>query len=218
LLTIALATLAAPAVSQEPALLLGNYHDSPVFYETQPVPYYLVDNKELLHKNQLKLWHFPAVDVTDWNWKTGGISDFSWWIQVEELRFLLPLLKSDDVKDRELARKWFWSWYDSNNKDARGNQARWREPMSASYRAMVLVYFLKTEDLREDSSDKIRAGLREVIHQHQEYLIDPAHFNTKSNHGLVESFGLLEVTRVFPHTEYENTGMDRMLLITRKFF
>jgi hypothetical protein len=215
-LVYALIASASPARSQEPADLLGNHHESPVYYETQPVPYFLVDNKELLHENKLKLWNFPVVDVTGWNWRSGGIDDFSWWIQVEELRFLLPLLKSDDAKDRKLARKWFRGWYDSNKNDSRGNKARWREPMSAAFRGMVLVYFLKTEELREDSNNELRAMIREVIHQHQEFLLDPAHYDTNSNHGLVESFGLLEVTRVFPHTEYENTGLDRLLEMSKR--
>lgn len=211
LLTLVLCVLAGQAGAQDPGVLLGNHHESPVYYEVHETPYFLAGNKTLLHEDKLKLWHFPVVDVTDWDWVTGGINDFSWWIQVEELRFLLPLLKSGDVSDRDLARSWFESWYDSNQRELRAGHARWREPMSAAYRGMVLVYFLKTEELRNDSNDRIRAHLREVIHQHQKFLIEPRNFNSQSNHGLVEAFGLIEVTRVFPNTEYELLGLDRLL-------
>ena len=210
-ITLALCALVVPAGAQDAGILLGNHHESPVYYEIHETPFFLAENKTLLHENKLKLWHFPVVDVTDWDWVTGGIDDFSWWIQVEELRFLLPLLKSGDVSDRDLAREWFESWYESMQGELRAGHARWREPMSAAYRGMVLVYFLKTEELRGDSSDLIRGQLRKVIHQHQEYLVEKRHFNANSNHGLVEAFGLLEVTRVFPNTEYELLGLDRLL-------
>jgi hypothetical protein len=210
-ITLALCALVVPAGAEDPGLLLGNHHESPVYYEVHETPVFLLENKTLLYEDKLKLWHFPVVDVPDWNWITGGIDDYSWKIQVEELRFLLPLLKSGDLSDRELAREWFESWYKSNQTELRAGHARWREPMSAAYRGMVLVYFLKTEELCGDSNDLIRVKLREVIHQHQEFLIEERNFNSRSNHGLVEAFGLLEVTRVFPNTEYELLGVDRLL-------
>jgi len=205
-----------PAGAQEAVDLLGNHHDSPVFYEIQPTPYFLVDNVELLHQNKLKLWHFPVTDVTDFDWKTAEFTDLSWWIQIEELRFLIPLIKSGDEADWELARRWFMSWYESNRGDQKASRTRWREPMSAAYRGMVLVFFLKTEESRDSVDTDLRAKLREVIHQHQEFLAMPGHFNSNSNHGLVESFGLLEVTRVFPDTENENLGLDRLVTMARK--
>jgi hypothetical protein len=196
---------------------LGNHHNSPVYYETQPVPYFLEENGELLHQNRLKLWHFPVVDVAGWDWRRGGIDDMSWWVQVEELRFLLPLLKSGREEDLELARKWFRGWYESEiaTGTATGagkvNRARWREPMSAAYRGMVLLYFLKLEELRDELDTAMVTILRDALITHQEYLADPAHFNSNSNHGLVEAFGLLEVTRAFPNTDYEDLGLNRLI-------
>jgi hypothetical protein len=49
--------------------------------------------------------------------------------------------------------------------------------------------------------------------KHQKFLADPDHFNANSNHGLVESFSLLEITRTFPDTAYEELGLDRMIAI-----
>jgi hypothetical protein len=194
---------------------LGNHHESPVYYELAPTPAHLVENRELLHQNKLKLRGFPVVDVSDWNWKDGEIDNLSWWIQAEELRFLLPLIRSDRSEDRRLARKWFLSWYETYQQDSGDfNKARWREPMSAAYRGMVLVYFLKTEETRADGDEDVIGKLRETIHAHQEFLAQPKYFDSNSNHGLVEAFGLLEVTRVFPDSERENLALDRMLEIS----
>ncbi|MCK4775000.1 MAG: heparinase II/III family protein [Candidatus Krumholzibacteria bacterium] len=211
LLTLVFFAMVAPAGAQDPGSPLGNHHESPVYYEVHETPFFLAENKTLLHEDKLKLWHFPVVDVAEWDWVNGGINDFSWWMQVEELRFLLPLLKSGDVSDRDLAREWFESWYESNLRELPAGHARWRGAMSAAYRGMVLVYFLKTEELRDDSNDLFRSKLRESIHQHQEFLVKQLHFNSMSNHGLVIAFGLLEVTRVFPNTEFELLGLDRLI-------
>jgi hypothetical protein len=199
----------------EPQLVTGDYLDSPVYYELhEPAPY-LQDNRELLHRNQLSLRYFPEVDVTGFDWKNGGPDDFSWWIQVEELRFLLPLIRSTGVEDRELARAWFRSWYESNKTGTTEHRARWKYPMSAAYRAMVLVFLLKTERVAEEQDAGLIAMLREVILQHRDYLADAHNFESDNNHGLVEAFALLELCRVFPDGDLETAGLQRMLRITR---
>ncbi len=205
----------ALVTGETPRLVTGDYLDSPVYYEIQPPPPFLADNRELLHQNRLKLRYFPAVDVTGWDWVSGGLKDFSWWIQLEELRFLLPLIHSQQSADRELAREWFRSWYESNKTGALEHRARWKYPMSAAYRAMVLVFMLKTEQAGDGTDKELVAMLREVLLQHQEYLADAKNFESDNNHGMLESFALLELCRVFPNEDYENTGLNRMVQITR---
>jgi hypothetical protein len=199
----------------EAQLVTGDYLDSPVYYELHDPPLFLQANRELLHQNKLDLRYFPGVDVAGFDWKNGGLDDFSWWIQVEELRFLLPLIRSTGLEDRELARAWFRSWYESNKSGTTEHRARWQYPMSAAYRAMVLVYLLKTERVAVEQDSGLIAMLREAILQHQDFLADANNFESDNNHGLVEAFALLELCRVFPDRQLETAGLDRMLRITR---
>ncbi len=71
-------------------------------------------------------------DVTDWDWRNGGVDDLGWWIQVEELRFLLPLLKSGKPEDLDLAGSWFRSWYKAEMSFEDSNMSRWTEPGQAN--------------------------------------------------------------------------------------
>jgi len=215
---LVLAPLLSTAHAQKPPPnVRGNHLDYPVYYELN-VEDLLPHEENLSDLSVGLLWlrHYPPVDVTDFDWSRGGIDDYSWWIQVEELRFLLPFIESDLPERRTIAERWFKSWYASQAMDPDANGARWGEPMSASFRAMVLVLFLKTEETREEPNDDLIGLLRETIYQHQEYLANPGHFNSNSNHGLVEALGLLEVTRVFPDTTMERLGLERMYEIVEK--
>jgi hypothetical protein len=214
-LALLLAIRASGAVSDPSGPLHdGNHHDFPVYYELNREPL-LPHEKNLtaLHADTLYLRHYPGVDVSGFNWSRGGINDFSWWIQVEELRFLLPFIRSARPEDRLLAARWFLSWYESQRHNPFVNDARWGEPMSAAYRGLVLVYYLKVEESRSGPDAALARKLRETIRDHQEFLQEEQNFNDNSNHGLVESLGLLEVTRVFPDSELEETGLQRMLRI-----
>jgi hypothetical protein len=208
-----LTAASAPAQKPPPAAA-DNYLEYPVYYECQDEPLLPHEaNLENLHDGLLTLRHYPAVDVSDFDWSSGGIDELTWWVQVEELRFLLPFISSERGEDRDLAERWFKSWYVSHHLNPEANRARWGEPMSAAYRGMVLVYFLKTEEQHPQRDDDLIGLLRETILTHREYLADDRHFNRYSNHGLVESIGLLEVTRVFPDSSLEQLGLERMLEI-----
>jgi hypothetical protein len=205
---------AAGQPAERPVAEGGGYLDSPVYYERYDEPLLPnEENLELLHKGLLKLRHFPAVDVTDFNWTSGGVGDLSWWVQVEELRFLLPFIGSERREDQALARRWFESWYASQRGVPYINVVRWGDPMTAAYRGMVLVYYLKREVSRPDPDLRLVEELREAIREHQRFLADGRHFDTNSNHGLVEAMGLLEVTRVFPDPDLQRLGTKRMLTI-----
>jgi hypothetical protein len=215
LLAIAMIATAASANAQiTPPDVSGNYHDSPVFYERYDEPHYPnAENLSSLHNGWLTLPNFSPADVRDFRWLTSNVDDYSWWIQVEELRFLLPFIGSERPGDLELAEKWFDSWYATEIINPHLNIARWGEPMSAAYRGMVLVYLLKVEESRPDPDRDLIRSFRETIYNHREFLADERHFDANSNHGLVESMGLLEVTRVFPDRALEQLGLDRLLKI-----
>ena len=206
-----MASPVAPAATQaDPAL--GNHLDSPVYYELNEEELLPSDaNLDRLTDGLLTLRHFPAVEVSGFDWSRGPVDDFSWWVQVEELRFLLPFIDSDRPGHRELATRWFKSWYGSQALNPTANEARWGEPMSAAWRVMVLVYFLKVVEVAPRPDSDLAGLLRETIQIHQAYLAAPEHFADNSNHGLVESMALLETTRVFPDRDLERLGLERML-------
>jgi hypothetical protein len=81
---------------------------------------------------------------------------------------------------------WFDGWHATHLRyPEQINPARWGEPMSAAYRGMVLVYYLKTEEIREDIDAELVSRLRSVIRTPRDFLADPANFNRNSNHGMV---------------------------------
>jgi hypothetical protein len=209
-----IATAATAGAQSTPPDGLGNYLDQPVFYERCDEPHYPnAENLSSLHDGWLTLPNFSPVDVRNFRWLPSNVDDYSWWIQVEELRFLLPFIGSERPGDSDLAKKWFDSWYATEIINPHLNVARWGEPMSAAYRGMVLVYLLKVEETRRDPDGDLIRSLRETIYNHREFLADERHFNANSNHGLVESMGLLELTRVFPDRALERLGLDRLLKI-----
>ncbi len=206
---LAVSPVASVAAQAPP--VRSNHLDSPVYYELNEeelLPH--ESNLERLAAGLLTLRHFPAVGVSGFDWTRGEVDDFSWWVQVEELRFLLPFIGSDRSGHKELATRWFKSWYASQALNPTANEARWGEPMSAAWRVMVLVYFLKVVEAAPDPDSDLAGLLRESIQFHQAYLADPDHFADNSNHGLVEAMALLETTRVFPDRGLESLGLERM--------
>ena len=209
-----IATAATAGAQNSPPEPQGNYLDAPVFYERYNEPHYPnAENLSSLHNGWLTLPHFSSVDVRDFRWLTSSVDDYSWWIQVEELRFLLPFIGSERPGDMDLVKRWFDSWYATEIINPHLNYARWGEPMSAAYRGMVLVYLLKVEETRRNPDRDMIRSLRETIYNHREFLADERHFTANNNHGLFESMGLLEVTRVFPDPALEQLGLDRLLKI-----
>lgn len=191
----------------------GDHHDSPVFFELYKTLYFDYDGMQSLRQNRLKIPDFPEVDLTDFDWNSGGINDYSWWARAERLVFLLPFIDSERETDRELAKKWFTFWYNSHKEMITPNKAAWHDPFVVAYRAMVLVFYLKTEEDKPNPSERLIEMLRLSIFDHQLYLLDENHFERDSNHGLVEAIALIEVTRVARNHELTVLGMDRALSI-----
>jgi hypothetical protein len=174
----------------------GDYRDSPVFFEMFYNEYADTSNLTLLPRKKLHISPFGVKDVDDFSWYDAQTIDYSWWVQVETLKFLLPLIKSSDLAHRRIARSWLEGWSHAHNDGPAPNRAAWHL-MTVAERSMVLVYYLKDESARSSKNPEIIDLLSREIKRHQQYLSAKERFSFNSNHGLMEAIGLLETTRVF---------------------
>ncbi len=202
--TMALGLTSAVASDPDPAPVAdstlvppaGDFLSSPVYYELFRERYSSDDDADLLRSGLVRVQHFNPVDVTAFDWSSTSSTDYTWWMQMEEMRFLLPVIPSDRAADRALAKQWLTRWFGIH---MAGNlpRQRWGEPMTWAYRAMVFVYYLKTELLRDNPDPDVVGMLRGAVLDHQEFLSQPGNFDAVSNHGLIDALGLLETTRVY---------------------
>lgn len=193
----------------------GNYHDSPVFYELFCEEYSDTINLTLLPKQKLYIAPFGIKDVDHSSWYDPQTTDLSWWMQVESLKFLLPLIKSQDPVHRSLARSWLEGWFGTHYEVAAPNRAAW-DRMTAAVRAMVFVFYLKEEEMSSQGSSEVIEILLREIELHQKFLCRKEEFSFNSNHGLIEAMGLLETTRVYPDSLAEEIGRSRLeSIVTR---
>jgi hypothetical protein len=192
---------------------IGNYRDAPVFLEKHARTYLYRQPLNDLRRGIVQVPGFNCVDLTGFDWLTGGIDDYSWWIQIQELRFLLPLIESSNAQDFALAKRWFMGWYLVDEKKEGKERAAWAEPMTAGWRSMVLVYFLESVERRTPNDTALVAALQQMIYEHQEYLAKEQNFDEDSNHGFIETLGLIETHRVIPNTTCLQLGLDRLLAL-----
>lgn len=160
-----------------------------------------------LRQGQFQHPYYPTVDISGFDWITSPVRKLSWWIRVEELRFLIPLIASGDPADRRLARVFFDSWLAAHPPGIRPNPGAWGEPMTVARRGMVLVYWRLREAASERPDSALVVALDAQIASHAFYL--RGKHSRDSNHGLEEAMGLHELTRV------TNDGDDRALALTR---
>lgn len=182
--------------------------DAPVYYERNRERYMRAGDLELLRAGRVRVQHYEPVDVSEFAWSRAG-TEYTWWMQMQEMRFLLPLIASERASDRALAREWLRRWFTTHVLgDVRKNQ--WGEPMTFAYRAMVFVYYLKTERLRAHPDAEAVGMLTTCILSHQQHLTPDIYFEKESNHGLIDALGLLETTRVFPNPEVRELALHRI--------
>ena len=147
---IALAIIAllscSPAEPLPPLPRGADLFQAPVYFERFHDKYAHHDDLPLLRAGKVRINLFPPVDVSSFDW-TRGSSDYSWFMQMQELRFLLPLIGSERRGDRKLARSWLERWHNAHAA-ARVPVHKWGEPRTFAYRALVFVYYLKTERAR----------------------------------------------------------------------
>ncbi len=204
-------------VSSEPnqADSLFHYRTLPVFFEIFKEDYYDSSNLVLLPQQKLHIAPFGIKDVKGFTWLDARTSDYSWWLQMETLKYLLPLIESSDPIHNQIAKSWFKSWCAAHPGYEKPNRAAW-DRMTAAIRAMVLVCYLKHEESRRTRDDLVIGMLRREIELHQRFLGRKSNFDANSNHGMWEALGLIETTRVLPDTHCTNLGLGRLLSLVKR--
>lgn len=172
----------------------GDYLVRPVFYERFP-PSNGEWELNLLRHGKVSLPHYQPVDIVDFDWIRGSLEPM-WFMQMQEMRFLLPAIVSDAPEDRALAKKYLVSWFRAHMTPEPQFRS-WGEPMTVAYRAMVFVFYLKRESIRAEPDPDVVGLLTASIREHQRYLASPNDFDDISNHAYIDALGLFETTRVF---------------------
>lgn len=185
----------------------------PVFFERFLDRYSNPDDLPLLRDGKVRVNLYQPVDVSSFDW-TRGSADYTWFMQVQEMRFLLPLVASERRSDRALARSWLERWHQAYV-GAGVPVHKWGEPRTFAYRAMVFVYYLKVERARRRPDADVVALLTQALALHQQFLKDNV-FEGRNNLALIEALGLLETTRVHPDAGARQLAFERLELMMRK--
>ena len=184
---------------------------APLFYERFPneTVTRVGDELPLLRTGKVRLQHYEPVDVSRFEWERETFTEYTWWMQMQELRFLLPAIASPAAADRRLARGWFLRWY-AVHMTPEPRTTGWGEPMTAAYRAMVLAYLLRTEENHADREESVMELMRETIRGHQRWLAQSKNFDPHSNHGFIDALGLFETTRIVPDSAASALALARL--------
>ncbi len=198
----------------------GGHHDSPVFFEMFADEYIEInssrDNLTLLPEGKVLIPPFEMRELGDFfTWSTGRNWNKSWALRLQDFYYLLPLIETHGENHRNFVKNWFLEWYMMHQDYQKPNNGAW-EYMTTGIRAMILVYFLKKEEMREPQDKNLITTLRRSLKEHQKYLVVDSHFDDNSNHGMWEAIALVELDRVFPEPKYKELGLARLLLLVRK--
>ncbi len=214
---IALAIIAllscSPAEPLPPLPRGADLFQAPVYFERFHDKYAHHDDLPLLRAGKVRINLYQPVDVSSFDW-TLGSSDYTWFMQMQELRFLLPLIGSERRGDRKLARSWLERWHNAHA-GARVPAHKWGEPRTFAYRALVFVYYLKTERARPKPDADVVELLTQSLAVHQQFL-ERDSFDGKNNLGLIEALGLMETTRVYPNDAARTLAFERVRAMMRK--
>jgi len=188
--------------------------DAPVYYEMSFAPHLDDGALEHLRAGRVPTQHYEPVDATDFAWDRAG-SEYTWWMQMQEMRFTLPLIASNRQSDRALAKEWLARWFGVH---VTGNipEHKWGDPMTFAYRAMVFVYYLKVEQGRGHPDPDVVSMLATSIWAHQKHLMPHSNFAETNNHCMIDALGLLETTRVFPNRGARSLALQRIRRMVAK--
>jgi hypothetical protein len=208
--------------------LFGDYLNSPVFFEMFWEEYNDTTNFDLLPDGKIYLYPLGLRDLSNFSWVdsmvTKGNRDYSWFLRLGNMRYLVPFIKSSDPQHRSFLREWFEDWYKNHKNLHSPNKAAW-DLMTTAVRSMVLTYYLKQLTLessldapkeRSDEDQLLITHLLETLLDHQQHLAVPENFDERSNHGMWEAIGLFESTRIFPGEEIMELALARLMLIVDK--
>jgi len=167
---------------------------------------------DAVRKGEFQHPYYRSVNITDFDWVTSPVRKLSWWIRVEELRFLIPLIASEHAEDHALARTYFDGWREAHIIGARPNRGAWGEPMTVARRGMVIVYWFLRESASATPDTTLLALLAGEIDTHAVFL--RTRFDSDSNHGLEEAIGFHELTRVTGNISDRTLALDRLVHIS----
>jgi hypothetical protein len=218
----------APIVHAEDGLF-GDFLDAPVFFEMFWQDYYDSTNLQLMLEGKIDPDPFGIRDISHFTWADSqtvkGDREYSRWIWIEKMIYLIPFIKSTDPVHRELLRDWFDGWYAEHRNLKSPNKAAW-ELMTTGIRSMIFTYYLKQikleaasrshHDDQGEEEQLLISRLLATLLDHQQYLSMPDNFDSNSNHGMWEAIGLFESTRVFPGDQIRKLALERLLLIIEK--
>jgi hypothetical protein len=228
LLFIAFAAGPPEAAADTDNDMLGDYLNSAVFFEMFWEDYYDSTNFELLPNGKVYMYPLGTRDLSDFSWVnsqvTKGVRDYSWFLRLENMRYLVPFIKSFEPEHRQLLREWFEEWYEHHQELQKPNKAAW-DWMTTAIRAMVFTYYLKQLNShpslnslgeRSDEDQLLFSHLMDTLFDHQQHLSEPGNYDDNSNHGMWEAMGLFETTRVFPNDQHAELAFERLTLIVDK--
>jgi hypothetical protein len=188
--------------------------DAPVFYEDTWQAYGFPDNLVLAHQGKLFVGVMGIIDLDTFSWQDEEMSN-SYWVALENYRYLLPLIASDRAEDQAFVRDWIDKWLQNHRGDRPLNYGD-GDAMSVAQRTLAFVWYLRKRSLAGHPEDDLTQRMRDEIHRDQAYLRD--HYQPVSNHGFWEAMGLLETTRVYPDSILSNLALDRFQHIARLSF
>ena len=166
---------------------------------------------ELLRSGRMRIPHFGVLETRRFVfgrlWKATRSKSLRY--AIHELRFLLPLAASARDDDRALLERRILDWANACGRPATASDA-WRDPMTVAWRVLVLVYVHWTDARMRSSPSPLRERVARLVETHCAFLADRRHYDVHTNHGLVESFALLEAGRYLGRVADERTGARRL--------
>ncbi|UCH85027.1 MAG: heparinase II/III family protein, partial [Candidatus Latescibacterota bacterium] len=183
--------------------------EAPVFFELFAASYSDSANLDLFHKNKVRLIPLGIEAIDGFDWRNHKRRDLSWWMRIEDFKYLLPAINSGRGADARFVRDWFNHWYEIHEQDPQPNPGA-QQPMTVGIRAMVLVRLLRAVEALEERDTQIEERLRETITEHRHFLELDENFESRSNHGLWEAMGLFETARVDHDTGTAGYALRRM--------
>lgn len=185
------------------------YSESPVFFEKFGHDYVDLLNKTLLHEGKVRLKPLGVESIDNFDWMHHTRKDLSFWLRMERMEYLIPLMYSDEPRDKEFVHGWIVGWLDAHESNPTPNPGN-NDAMAIGIRGMMLTWVLRQRELSHPEDQQLIIRLKRSIKWHQDYLRDPKHFNTTSNHGMWEAMGLFETTRVWPSPSVAEVALDRL--------
>jgi hypothetical protein len=220
LLLCLVAASAAPAQQRRQARPFVPKHTaaeqdpSRTFFEMFYEEYSDTANLRLLHENKVQLKPLGTESIEDFDWRTHRRKDQSFWMRMENFMYLLPLIESDKERDKQFVRRWVLKWLNVHEGNPRPNSGC-TDAMTVGIRALAFAWYVKRLESGTPRYGMLIDRLIGSIKWHQEYLADPKHFNTTSNHGMWESMGLFETTRVVRDEKIRKLALQRVLKMAK---